>query len=99
MSMVVHKYPLPFGQERDEYELDLPPGAEFVHFAMQGDTPTVWVQLRPDKATTRKRTLRLAGTGHPLDYIGIKHIGSALAFDAFARPSGRVVWHLFEVLG
>ena len=70
--------------------IDMPEGAEVLHFNMQGDTPTIWA-LVDEKRNFVSRHFLLAGTGHPmqgeddslLDYIGT----------CFHGP---FVWHLFE---
>lgn len=81
----VYKYSL---EVQDNVAVEMKRGADTLHFAMQGGSPTIWALVNPD-APLETRVFRLAGTGHPLelpetlDYIGT-------TFD------GPFVWHLFE---
>ncbi|KKM98906.1 hypothetical protein LCGC14_1153160 [marine sediment metagenome] len=85
--ITVWKFPLSY---LDRFSLEVPLGAEFIHFDMQGSIPTVWALVNSDNSKQR-RSLRMAGTGHELpagyDY---SHIGSCI--DA----NTGLVWHLFE---
>ena len=68
----------------------MPEGAEILHFAMQGDTPTIWALVEPSRMN-ESRHFQLAGTGHPLaesDGSPATHIGTCV--------HGPFVWHLFE---
>lgn len=82
--ITVWKYPIPFG----ESVISAPHPHKFLHFAIQGDTPTVWLQVNTEQHDT-KRAYLITGTGHPLPdrwpiYLGTTH------HEIF-------VWHLWEV--
>ncbi len=84
--ITVWKFPLSY---LDRFSLEVPLGAEFIHFGMQ-TVPTVWALVNSDNSIQR-RSLRMAGTGHELpaghDYY---HIGSCI------DTNTGLVWHLFE---
>ena len=80
----VWKYPT----HPDEFHLNLPAGAQVVHFDMQQGEPTMWV-LVDTEAPLVIRVFFGAGTGHPLP-DDARHIGSCID-----REIG-FVWHLFE---
>ncbi len=85
--ITVWKFPFSYS---DRFDLEVPLGAEFIHFGLQGGVPTVWALVNSDNSTQR-RSLRMAGTGHELpadhDY---DHIGSCIDINT------GLVWHLFE---
>ena len=61
--------------------------SKIVHFAMQNQVPTVWVEIVSDGALPL-RTFEIFGTGHEIpDYA--KHVGTV--------QDGQFVWHLYEV--
>ena len=85
-TRTIWKFPLPFPE--DWPEMDMPAGAEILHFALQDNVPTIWARVEPG-APLQRRFFRFSGTGHPLDETVGAHIGSCF--------QGPFVWHLFEV--
>lgn len=83
----IWKFPLTF----ETCKLNVPVGAEFIHFDMQGGNPTMWalVELTRSPMDPEKVTLRIVGTGHPI-YDNEVYIGSCM--------DPPFVWHLVEVL-
>jgi len=82
----IWKYSIPI---TDHFEIDMPKGATILYFGVQNDTPQIWV-LIDSSATTEKRKFRLAGTGHPIEEVELKYVGTVLML------ADRLVWHLFE---
>lgn len=83
----VFKFEIPID---DEVVIDMPEGAEVLHFDVQGELPYIWVRVDPDLPEKEYR-FRFAGTGHHLeDNVG-KHLGSCM------MRGGALVWHLFEL--
>lgn len=91
--LTVFKYPVP---PHDTFGLELPAGAEILHFNSQNDKMFIWAKVDTD-AELEARAFRLAGTGHDLldmipshnlSYIGSTKIhGDALIFHLFEfRP-------------
>lgn len=81
----VYKYPL---ELVDHPQLVHMPGdAAIVHFAMQGDIPTIWAIVDPYLSSREARNFVIRGTGHNLNEE-LHYIGTT-QHDAF-------VWHLFE---
>lgn len=84
----VYKYPI---QVTDEFDLQLPQGAEILHVAAQNYKPYLWALVDPDQPI-EKRRFAVRGTGHPVDEH-LQHLGTfLLADDTF-------VGHLFEHVG
>ena len=65
----------------------MPGDAVVVHFAMQGEVPTIWVIVDPYSPIGRARNFVIRGTGHDLDEK-LHYIGTT--------QHGALVWHLFE---
>ena len=82
----IYKYPLYLTTEVQS--VTLPEGAEIVHFAMQGDTPFIWVRVKPYGTVQQIRQFCIRGTGHDIQ-DNLKHVGTVL--------HGLLVWHLFEL--
>lgn len=89
----VWKYPLKL---KDSQEISIVSGAELIHVDLDpqlGATPDgsmqLWALVDLDKATTERRVIRIAGTGHPIDEV-VKHIGSV--------RTPPFIWHVFEVI-
>lgn len=85
----VFKYTLEFS---DHIVLELPVGAEILHFGIQDDVLRIWALVDP---TVEKeiRKFRLAGTGHPITEPDseLNFIGTVI------MRNGLLVWHLFEI--
>jgi hypothetical protein len=83
----VYKYEL---QQIDDYiGLELPEGAQILHFGIQNNRLMIWALVESDNPNKR-RIFRMAGTGHSIIEKNPLHIGTV--FD------GPFVWHLFEVV-
>lgn len=61
--------------------------ATVIHFAMQGETPTIWVLVDPHSPIKEARNFVIMGTGYDLDKE-LHYIGTT--------QHGDFVWHLFE---
>ena len=81
----VWKYPT----HPDELTLNLPIGAEVIHFAMQHGKPTMWVLVNPDNPNS-SYTFHVVGTGHPIENNKARHLGSCI------DRVNDFVWHLFR---
>jgi len=81
----VYKYPLELTAHPQS--VTMPGDAAVVHFAMQGDTPTIWAIVDPISSAREMRNFVIRGTGHDLDEE-LHYIGTAF--------HGPLVWHLFE---
>lgn len=84
---VVWKFPLDLTAEPQT--VTTPVGARVVHFAMQGDVPTVWMLVEEGQPDT-DRWFQIKGTGDPTGrYDEAIHQGTA--------QHGAFVWHLFQL--
>lgn len=84
---VVYKYRVDWA---DYFSLELPLGAEIIHFGIQRSVLHLWALVDSD-ARTALRWFRLAGTGHRIDNPGLgPHVGTVIDDD-------HLVWHLFEM--
>lgn len=83
----VHKYTLEPG---DYVDILLPAGAETLHVGEQAGKLCLWALVDPGKPL-KKRTFRVAGTGHVIRENGLTYIGTAI----IAR--GALVFHVFQV--
>ncbi len=90
---VIFKYPVPI---RDEFELELPYGANICLFAVKKndegqDWPQLWIEHSVTGSDRRvMRRFHLFGTGDSIEDDGLVHIGSVI-MEPFVR-------HLFEDL-
>lgn len=103
----VWKYPLLWTHPHDMV-LDMPEGAEPIHFGFQEASPYVWALVDTEQPKKR-RTFVLLGTGHEFpgrEYL--KHIGSTMIEQTPQVDVGldrlvpglptSFVFHLFEKL-
>jgi len=90
MNSVVYKY------EKwvdDVVSFDLPINAEILHVDLQNGDQRIdlWALVNPDKKKTEKRTIRIAGTGHPIDpSLKLKYINTFTV-------ERRLWFHVFEI--
>jgi len=84
----VFKYTL-FVQGGEQY-VPLPIGAEVLHVDVQYEQITFWARVDSFAAQEQRRFI-VAGTGHELPPIDLKHLGTVQV--------GGFVWHVFEVKG
>lgn len=69
--------------------IEMPKGAQPLHFDVQVGIPTLWALVDPEAPTTR-HAFRFAGTGHPIETGNDPvYIGSCF--------HGSFVWHLFDL--
>jgi hypothetical protein len=83
----VFKYPIPL---LDNFELDLPVGAQPLSVDVQYGKPQMWA-LVDTSAPTAPQRFRLAGTGHPLTKDSLEFVGT------FLIEEGALVFHVFRV--
>ena len=82
----IWKYPLKLAGEQ---VVTTPIGARALCVQMQGDSLCLWVLCDPTAGVNVDRTIRIIGTGHPIEidpgsYIGTIQIdGGALIFHVF----------------
>jgi len=70
----VYKYTF----ELDDFvKIEMPRGAEFLHVAEQAGVLCIWARVYSDSTFKSVRTLRVAGTGHPLeDGSNYRYVGT-----------------------
>ena len=73
----------------DSQILEIPEGGEFLHVAMQGETPCVWVGVYP-RMEKVERTLLTFGTGYRVPDEGVKYVGT------YQLGTTGLVFHVFE---
>ena len=81
----IYKYPLELVAHPQL--VHIPGDATIVHFAMQGDIPTIWAIVDPHSSAREARNFVIRGTGHNL-HEELQYIGTT--------QHGLLVWHLFE---
>lgn len=84
--MTIYKYPL---EVTDEQEVELPGTHKLLSVQEQNATPCLWALVDPDAAPV-KRTLRIFGTGQPIEEYPM---GDFLG--TFQLYGGRLVFHVF----
>jgi hypothetical protein len=87
MTKVIYKYPL----TGVTTTIDLPKGAKVLSFQVQRGNACIWVLLDIGPVELETRTFRFWGTGHPMEDVPMKYIGT------FQLDEGSLVFHLFEV--
>ena len=84
------KYELPV---KDEFEIEMPRGADVLTVQVQCDVPYVWALIDTSKPP-KVRRFRLYGAEHEVDTaLGLKYVG------AFQIMGGALVMLLCEVVG
>ncbi len=83
----VWKYTLPYAD--DMVVLEMPKGAKILSIQEQNTVITLWADVDPN-ASLVKRTIRWAGTGHPIDHY-VCFIGTV------QQHGGQLVWHFFDM--
>lgn len=88
--IVVRSYEMPF--RLGVHEIAMPQGAEILHFAMRGDTPTVWarVDIHAPLGTVRVALVLDSEAAPPAPS---RHIGTAQTHDGWGNPR---VLHAFR---
>lgn len=69
--------------------VQMPHGATFRHFGMQGDVPTAWFEVDTTRHV-QTRTFQVFGTGHSIP-ANAEYLGTTMMDDPY-------VWHLYEIL-
>jgi hypothetical protein len=83
----IRRYEVPVDDEWHGFAL----GGPIVHVAARRpDVVELWAVHYTDRPVLESRTLRVVGTGQPLPYERLRHIGTAIT------PDGALVWHLVE---
>lgn len=83
----IWKYPL---QIDDYQQVSLPEGAELLCVKIQRGTPCLWALVDPSKLVKTIRTIRCAGTGHPIEPEYTKYLGTVLIMNE------NLVFHFFS---
>jgi len=86
MIHTVHKYHFSFD---DFAEVDMVRSAQIVHFAVQGNKPTIWALVNAEETFTERRYFRFVGTERPITDEPLSYIGTT--------EDGSFIWHLFEI--
>lgn len=73
----------------DEVVLRMPRGATVLSVQTQDGRPCLWALVDPQKPTVDRR-FELYGTGHPVQGLVGKHVGT------FQMHGGALVFHMFE---
>ena len=84
--MVIHKILVALSDVQDWTPVEMPVDASIVHVGSQAENLAIWFRTSGASAV-RNKTLRVAGTGHPVD-DGSVHRGTA--------QIGALVLHVFE---
>lgn len=79
----IYKFAVPLGPES---HIEMDPGGQIVHVAVQGTFPMIWVLINTDVIWT-VRTFKAFGTGWEIP-PGWEYVGSLL--------DGSFVWHIHE---
>lgn len=80
----IWKYPVGV----DEFDLEMPEGAQILATQMQIDTAQMWALVDPEKPLETRHFVTI-GTGHPIRYANLSYIGTFQA--------DWLVIHLFEI--
>lgn len=84
---VVWRYQIPV---KDYSLIEMPFGAEILHFGLQYGKLKLWVLVDPSIEEMVERRFRLAGTGYDITEGGLQYIGTVKVMN------GVIIYHLFE---
>jgi len=75
----------------DEQEIEMPLGAKILTVQTQYDKPCIWCEVFSDPLKTAPRTIKIFGTGHPIEdnYPG-EYIGT------YQIDGGNGIFHVFD---
>lgn len=73
----------------DVQALQIPRGAKLLSVQMQGELPQLWALVDPSEPRDM-RTIRIIGTGHPIDEHPGEYVGT------FQMRDGALVFHVFS---
>lgn len=79
----IYKYPL---EIKDVQQVEIPIGSNILSVQMQGEKLYLWALVAPE-APKKAVTVKIYGTGQPVDYRNMCYIGSV--------QNGAFVWHVF----
>ena len=83
----IHKYLLKI---TDQQDIEMPHLAQILCVQMQDGHLYIWAMV-DDEAPMDSRTIRIIGTGNPIDDGNwLNYIGAVQEFD------GELIWHVFE---
>ena len=90
MALTIWKYEL---RPDDYVDLEVQIGAKVLCLQSQNNALCLWCLVDPEEDTEIRR-FRIAGTGHPIEELGIErqYIGTAQLLD------GTFVAHVFEII-
>jgi|VirMetMinimDraft_7_1064189.scaffolds.fasta_scaffold28067_2 hypothetical protein len=74
----------------DRYNLQIPADAELLYAGEQRGEICVWFLTDTDTVEKRSARLRVYGTGHKVDEIPLRYLGSA------HLEQGLLIFHVFE---
>ena len=74
----------------DYQEIELPIDSQILSVQMQHKQLCLWALVNPSNPKQIK-TIRVAGTGHPIIDTNLKFIGTV------QQLKGHLIWHVFEV--
>jgi hypothetical protein len=76
---------------KDEFFLEMPPGAKVLSVQEQDGVPCLWAAVRPSAAQhPQQRRFFVVGTGHPMPKDATKYLGT------FQLQGGAFIGHLWE---
>lgn len=73
----------------------MPEGAKLLHIGVQMDGPMLWALVDPDRPTV-VRQIRIAGTGHPINFDEARTSGLLRYVGTFMANAGTLVFHVFD---
>lgn len=74
--------------------IELPASASILSVMKQRDKVVLYALIDDSEVETRKRSIEIFGTGHPIsDRIHRDYLGTV------AQENGDLVWHIFECFG
>jgi len=81
----IWKYPL---RMEDEQTVKMPIGAEIISVLLQRDILVLYAMVDSDAPLVSGKVY-IRGTGHPLNMVDVRHVGSVAMLDR------DLVWHVF----
>lgn len=81
----IYKYPL---RIVDKQPLTLPKGAQPLTVAIVANELVLYAQVDPLEQTKYQHTVRIFGTGHPIEETAGRYIGTGVMSDG-------LVWHVY----
>ncbi len=85
----IYKYPI---EATDSQDVEMPKGAKIIKTDTQDGKICLWAVIDPNETKVEQVTIKVAGTGHPIEEDKLDYIGTVQQW------GGKLVWHIFEVL-